>query len=163
MSTMFKLKHVLKIAGLTTAVGTAPAMAAGVGDTVSPMQFKDQHDQAHSLGADTRLVLLASSHDAAKIVDSAIKDLPAGYLEARSAVYIADISRIPGLVAKMVLVPSMRSANYRVLLDREGKLAPERTGAEPVMWMTLEDGAISGIEEFTDPAKLRSALEQASL
>ncbi len=158
---MLKLKHLLVTASLAGAAGSLPALAIGVGDSVSALQFQDQHDQKHTLTDDTRLVLLASSHGAAKLVDSAIKDLPSGYLDERSAVYVADISRVPGLVAKMVLVPSMRSANYRVLLDRKGELAPQRTGAEPVLWLTLEDGRVAGTSEFSDPSALRAALEQA--
>ncbi|MBB3190552.1 hypothetical protein [Halomonas cerina] len=38
--------------------------------------------------------------------------------------------RIPGLVAKFVLVPSMRSANYRALLDRENRVAPQPLGGD---------------------------------
>lgn len=159
---MCKLQRILLIACLTVASMTVPAHALQMGETLAPLQLKDQHDQAHSLGSDIRLVLLASSHNAARLVDSALKDTPAEYLNQRKAVYVADISKVPGLVAKMVLVPSMRSASYRVLLDREGHMAPERTGAEPVLWISLEDRKVLDAREFNDSEALRAALEQAS-
>lgn len=159
---MFKLKRTLLTACLAGATGVATAQAIEVGETLPPLQFRDQHDQAHTLGSDTRLVLLASSHDAARLVDAALKNAPADFLEERSALYVADISRVPGLVAKMVLVPSMRSASYRVLLDRKGEMAPARTGAEPVLWLTLEDNKVLSTKEFSDPQALRVALDQTT-
>lgn len=160
---MTKLKQTLISALLSvTAASAAPAKAFELGDALPAWQLKDQHDKAFSLSQSTQRVLLASSHGAAKLMDEAMKTLPEGRLDALNAVYIADISRVPGLVAKMVLVPSMRSASYRVLLDRQGVVAPERTGAEPVLWLELDGQVISERREFTDAKALRAALEQAA-
>ena len=159
---MTKLRTILVTSFVASIAGALPVSAVELGDTLATLQLPDQHDKLHAVGEGTRLVLLASSHDAARLVDAAIKDRPAGYLEQRAAIYVADISRVPGLVAKMVLVPSMRSASYRVLLDREGEVASERTGAEPVLWMRLDEGRVTDIAEFTEPAALRAALEKAS-
>ena len=159
---MRKLESALLIVGLAIVAAATSVQAMDVGERLAPIQLTDQHDQTRAIDSDTRLILLASSHGAAKLVDQALKNVPPDFLAQREAVYVADISKVPGLVAKMVLVPSMRSASYGVLLDRKSALAPERVGAEPVLWITLEDSLVTSTKEFTDAKALRAALEQIS-
>jgi hypothetical protein len=61
----------------------------------------------------------------------ALQGQPKGYLEARHAVFVADIQRMPRLIAKMFAVPAMRDYSYRVMLDREGRVAPRI----PALWI----------------------------
>lgn len=129
---------------------------------VNKWTLLDQNDKAYTLDDDAHVLLVARSMAAAKLVNSAIEDSPAGYLEARHMIYVADIEKMPSLI-KMVAVPAMRSAKYRILLDREGSVAGAYKGdRESVQWLTLDHGAVVQEQRFTDGAKLKQAvLEQA--
>ena len=100
--------------------------------------------------------------DAAKLVDAALQGQPKGYLEARHAVFVADIQRMPRLIAKMFAVPAMRDYSYRVMLDRDGRVATRYPGAvDKVLWLELKDGQVVGEHEYATAAQLREALEKA--
>jgi hypothetical protein len=100
--------------------------------------------------------------DAAKLVAAALQDQPKGYLEARHAVFVADIQRMPRLIAKMFAVPAMRDYSYRVMLDRDGRVAPRYPGAvDKVLWLQLKDGQLVAQHEYATAAQLREALEKA--
>lgn len=135
--------------------------AAEVGEKLESWTLPDQFDQPSQLDDEVRILLVASSHGAAKLVDAAIKDQPEGYLEARQTIYIADISRMPRFVANRILVPSMRDANYRILLDREGQVAPryQDSGVDEVLWLTLEEGRLRERRQFSSAEELRAALQ----
>ena len=138
------------------------ANALEQGDKLAPWALLDQYDQAYSLAADTHILLVARDMDGAKLVKAALAEQPKGYLEARDAVFVADIQRMPALIAKMFAVPAMRDYSYRVMLDREGRVASRYPGAEgSVLWLQLKDGRLLEQHEYTDAAQLHEALEKA--
>lgn len=137
------------------------AQALEVGERLAPWTLLDQFDQAYSLDNQTQILLVARSMDGAKLVSAALADLPKGYLEARHAVFVADIQRMPALIAKMFAVPAMRDYAYRVLLDRDGRVAPRYPGAaDKVLWLQLNNGHLQAQHEYATAADLRAALDQ---
>ncbi len=138
------------------------AQALEEGERLAPWTLLDQFDQPFTLDNQTQTLLVARSMDAAKLVAAALQDQPKGYLEARHAVFVADIQRMPRLIAKMFAVPAMRDYPYRVLLDRDGRVAPRYPGpVDKVLWLQLKDGQLVGQYEFATAAQLREALEKA--
>ncbi|MCU1722733.1 FAD/FMN-containing dehydrogenase [Pseudomonas sp. 5P_5.1_Bac1] len=143
-------------------LGLLPFMAnaAEVGDTLKPFTLNDQHDQAFSLDAGTRVLLAAGDMDGAKLVKAAVAEQPKGYLEARHAVFVADIQRMPALISKLFAVPAMRDYNYRVVLDRDGQVVPQyAVGEAQVLVLQLENGTLVSKQTFTDADALRKALD----
>jgi len=139
-----------------------PVLAHAVepGERLAPWTLLDQHDQPYSLGTDTRLLLVARDMDGAKLVKAALAGQPKGYLEARGAVFVADIQRMPALISKLFAIPAMRDYSYRVLLDREGWVASRYAGAEgQVVWLVLDQGVLVEQREFSDAQELKAALE----
>ncbi|QXH49456.1 FAD/FMN-containing dehydrogenase [Pseudomonas fakonensis] len=142
-----------------------PVLAHAVepGERLAPWTLLDQYDQPYSLGADTRLLLVARDMDGAKLVKAALAGQPKGYLEARGAVFVADIQRMPALISKLFAIPAMRDYSYRVLLDREGRVASRYAGAEgQVLWLVLDQGVLVTLREFADAQELKAALEGAA-
>ena len=138
------------------------AQALEVGERLTPWTLLDQFDQAFTLENQTQTLLVARSMDAAKLVAAAVQDQPKGYLEARHAVFVADIQRMPRLIAKMFAVPAMRDYPYRVMLDRDGRVAPRYPGSvDKVLWLQLKDGQLVGKHDYATAAQLREALEKA--
>ncbi|MFJ2487204.1 FAD/FMN-containing dehydrogenase [Pseudomonas sp. NPDC087639] len=132
------------------------------GDRLVPWTLLDQYDQAYTLDNSTTTLLVARDMDGAKLIKEAMKDQPKGYLEARHAVFVADIQRMPALIAKMFAVPAMRDYSYRVMLDREGRVASRYPGAEgQVLWLQLKDGRLLEQHEYANATQLREALEKA--
>ncbi|WP_213881521.1 hypothetical protein [Pseudomonas sp. dw_358] len=134
--------------------------AAGAAETpVAPWTLLDQFDKAYTLDDQARVLLVARSMSTAKLVNAALENRPAGYLEARHTVYVADIEKMPA-IAKAFAVPAMRSANYRILLDQTGRVAPRYDGdRETVQWLELKDGQVVKQQKFSDAGQLAAALE----
>ncbi|QXI40371.1 FAD/FMN-containing dehydrogenase [Pseudomonas xantholysinigenes] len=129
------------------------------GETLAPWTLLDQYDQPYSLGPDTRVLLVASDMDGARLVKAALAERPKGYLEARQAVFVADIQRMPALISKLFAVPAMRDYHYRVMLDREGRVASRYAGeAGKVLWLTLDRGKLVAQQSFSDAQALGEAL-----
>ncbi|MCB2256509.1 FAD/FMN-containing dehydrogenase [Pseudomonas chlororaphis] len=137
------------------------AQAVEVGERLAPWTLLDQYDQAYSLDGQARTLLVARSMEGAKLVNAALQDRPRGYLEDRGTVFVADIQRMPALIARMFAVPAMRDYPYRVMLDRDGRVAPRYVGAvDKVLWLQLDEGRLVARREYASAAELREALEQ---
>jgi len=141
---------------------SASAMALETGERLAPWTLLDQHDQAYTLDNQLQVLLVAQSMDAAKLVDAALQDKPKGYLEQRHAVFLADVSRMPKVIATLFALPKMRDYTYRILLDRDARITP-RYPVDPasVLWLGLRDGKLQGQRNFTDARVLAQALEAA--
>lgn len=120
----------------------------------------DQHEQAYTLDDQAQVLLVARSMSAARMVNAALEDQPAGYLEARKVIYIADIEMMPALM-KPVIVPAMRSAKYRILLDQDGRVAARYSGdRDSVQWLKLEKGVVTQEKHFTEAEGLGKAVAE---
>ncbi len=140
----------------------ASAMALEKGERLLPWTLLDQFDKAYTLDQQARLLLVARNMTGAKLLKAALEEKPKGFLEARQAVFVADVSRMPAVISTLFAVPAMRDYNYRVLLDSQSRVASRYPAAEDqVLWLDLERGVLRDSRTFTDAQALRQALEQA--
>ncbi|SDH05487.1 hypothetical protein SAMN05216588_102263 [Pseudomonas flavescens] len=125
----------------------------------TPWTLLDQFENPYTLDNAARVVLVARSMSTARLVNGALEEKPQGFLQERHVVYVADIEKMPSL-AKMVAVPAMRSAKYRIMLDQTGRVASRYQGdRETVQWLELEDGRVIRQQRFSDAGELQRALE----
>ncbi|CDM38676.1 hypothetical protein [Ectopseudomonas oleovorans] len=151
-----KAAALLLLCLLSTAV-----LALEPGERLAPWTLLDQHDAPYTLNDETRILLVARDMDGAKLVDAALEGKPKGYLDERHAVFLADISRMPSVIATLFALPKMRDYNYRILLDRDARIAPRyQAGEGQVLWLQLDGLQIVAQQVFTRADDLRQALER---
>lgn len=137
------------------------ALALEPGERLAPWTLLDQHDAPYTLNDQTRVLLVARDMDGAKLVNAALEGKAKGYLEQRQTVFLADISRMPRVIASLFALPKMRDYSYRILLDRDARIAPRYPADEgEVLWLQLKDGRLVQQQTFTSAELLRQALEQ---
>ena len=145
---------------LLLALSATCAQAVEVGERLAPWTLLDQFDQPYSLNDELQVLLVARSMAGAKLLAAALDQQPKGYLEARKAVFLADISRMPSVIATAFAVPAMRDYNYRVMLDRDARIAPRYpVENDAVLWLQLQQGRMQAQQTFTQASALRDALE----
>ena len=151
-----KAAALLLLCLLSTAV-----LALEPGERLAPWTLLDQHDAPYTLNDETRILLVARDMDGAKLVDAALEGKPKGYLDERHAVFLADISRMPSVIATLFALPKMRDYNYRILLDRDARIAPRyQAGEGQVLWLQLDGLQIVAQQVFTRADDLRQALKR---
>lgn len=149
-----KAAALLLLCLLSTAV-----LALEPGERLAPWTLLDQHDVPYTLNDETRILLVARDMDGAKLVNAALEGKPKGYLDERHAVFLADISRMPRIIATLFALPKMRDYNYRILLDHDARIAPRYPAGEgEVLWLQLEDGRLVEQKVFKEAVALEQAL-----
>ena len=116
---------VLFVPGSAVAESASPLT---VGVSVS-LALRDQHDAAHPVTPETRLLIFTHDMDGGGYVKEALAEGGAGKLEAARCVYVSDLSGMPGPIRRMMALPSIRRREYRVAVDEDGASTPSVSGA----------------------------------
>ena len=145
------------VAGFWVGLLLVPALAfADVallksGDAVPNFQLNDQHDKPYAITADTRAIIFTADKSAGDMINGLLKQHPADYLSQRKAVYIADISAMPGFITSMVAMPKMRDYAYRIAIGAEKEQTAMLPRAEDsVTVISLENGKVQQIQQFKE-------------
>jgi hypothetical protein len=81
-------------------------------------------------------------------------------LERAGAVYVADVSRMPGVIRGLFAMPSLRRRGYPILIDADGSRTADFPSAEKRGTLVgLADRRVTSIEHFASAEELRAALE----
>nr|WP_206171857.1 hypothetical protein [Thiorhodococcus mannitoliphagus] len=134
-----------------------------IGDTLPALTLKDQHDQPQAIGHNTRFVIFTREKDASNLADDVLKGQTAETLQAIGIRYVADISKMPGLVTSMFALPKLRKYPYPVLLGRtaeETSALPREPGKVTVIEM--DGGTIKALHFIDEATALRALMGLAS-
>jgi hypothetical protein len=121
-----------------------PAAAQGptlVPDRLEAFELADQHGAHQRVDGGVRVLLLSRDMDGGAVVRGALEaqgESAGSYLSERGAVYVADVSRMPGIVRSLFALPAMRRRPYPVLLDTTGEASralPSEEGRASVLWL----------------------------
>jgi hypothetical protein len=144
---------------LATAVLAAWPGPVEPGQHLPVLRLKDQHEKEWYVHADTRLVIFAAGRRASNLVMAVLGPQPRGFLASRRAVYLADMSSMPGFVTRTFALPSLRDQNFEVGVVLDDKTLtgwPRQDDA--VTLIRLDNGRVVQHEYVDSEARLRSAL-----
>ena len=146
--------------GLFSPSSNAQTDPIQVGGAIPSIVLMDQHEKPWTIPADTKLVLFSGSRDANTIAQGLLSQKPAEYLESKKAVYLSDMSKMPGFITRNFALPSMRELPYSlgvVLNADETKAFPREDGA--LTAVSLDKGKITRIEFIKNSENLSRALD----
>ena len=138
----------------------ATAATLQPGEALPPIRLKDQHEKPLAIGSDTRLIFFAAEMEGSRLMARTLEALPPSILQDRKAVYIADISGMPGLISTMMAVPKMQRMPYSVALvrlARDGEQLPRKPGAVTVL--KVESGTIRSVDFAQNAQQIGSHLK----
>lgn len=134
-----------------------------VGDRIEPFTLEDQHGDSRSVDASVKVILFSRDMDGGDFLKQGLADVEPGYLEGKQAVYVADISGMPGLIARMFAIPAMRDRPYPMLLDRDGTTTARLPDAEgQATLIFLDQLAVERIVHVTEAPAVRRELDGAT-
>lgn len=121
---------------LVAAASAAADPSLGVGDRLVPLVLADQHDAEVRVAEEARILLFARDMAGGDIAEAALAEGGAALLREAGAVFVSDISRMPGLITRLFALPAMRRRDYPMVLDRDGSATaalPHRDGRLTVL------------------------------
>lgn len=165
LESSFRRHLSLWVVGLALALGLCQfgfAQSTGevaVGKALPALNVKDQHDKPWAIAPSTRLVIFAAGRKASNLVQTVLQALPNDPLTPRAAVYLADMSKMPGFITRTFALPTLKSLPYAVgvSLD-ETTLANWPRQPDAVTLIELDLGVVKRISHATTETDLRAEL-----
>jgi hypothetical protein len=148
--------------GALLLAGAALAEPYAVGDKIEPITLEDQHGKTHTVDESVKVLLFSRDMEGGDFLKQGLADVQPDYLTGKNAVYVANISAMPRLVARMFAIPAMRDRPYAMLLDRDGKATERLPGAEKQATLVfLDQLVVQRIVHVAEAPAVRKELESA--
>lgn len=150
----------LLAAALILAASLASAATLQSGDPLPALPLKDQHANSLPVPADTRLIFFAAEMTSSKLMSKALEGLAPTALRDGKAIYIADISSMPGPISIIVAMPKMQKLPYAVAVVKdasETSALPRKPGAVTVL--KTQGGRISGVDYASTAEQIAAYLK----
>ena len=155
----------LGLLSLVVACASAPppTKPLAVGSRVAPATLLDQNEVPRAIDENVRIIFFAREMEGGAVIRSLLEEEDASYLEQNGAVYVADISGMPSLIANLVAIPKMQKERpYPTLLDRDGSTTAPFPGQEgQVTVLLLDNLRVTAIDYRDSLPGLREAVSQA--
>jgi hypothetical protein len=161
--------HTIRIAALAAAALLLSAPLA-LGQTVAPgdalaeLRLPDQHGEPRSVGPDTKLVLFSRDMRGGGVLRDLLEKDGAAWLEQHHAVYVSDVSRMPGPIRAVIAMPRLRRRPYPVLLDEAGEAtASLPSGDDKASLIFLDQLRVTRVEHVDSVEALRALFAPAAV
>lgn len=155
----------VSIAGLFPAVQADQSVAPlAVGDSFPVLELEDQFEKERPVPGEAGLIVFSGSKQADDELSGTLGEVAGEALRAGTTIYLSDISRMPGLITRLIAMPALKDRDYPVTLIREEGQAdalPAREGCYTLFDLS-DDGVVEGIEETCEPEALEAALAPAT-
>lgn len=130
-----------------------------VGSQLDAFSIEDQFGKSHAVDGSLRAILFTRDMDAGELVKAALSEEGSARLAGAGALYVSDVSGMPGLVRRIFAIPSMRKRAYPMGLDVDGSLTRDFPSTEGRATLLVLDGLrVTRIEELDSPEAIRAAL-----
>ena len=157
MQAMHKLTYLLSV--LLMSASAAFAAPVVLEQPLPTLALQDQHTQPWGVKADTRLVVFAAGRKPSNLVMEVLGAQAKGFLESRQALYVADMSRMPGFVTRTFALPALLDQPFAVVVNLDDKqLADWPRQEDAITLIRLEGGRVNSISYVRTAAELKSAL-----
>ncbi len=145
-----------------SAPSPAPPPLLKVGASVAAATLLDQNDVPHEIDAKVGIIFFAREMEGGAVIRELLEEEGPDYLTKTRALYVADISGMPRLIAKLVAIPKMQKERlYPTLLDRDGATtAPYPSEQGHVTIMVLDKLRVTAIHYPDSVAGMREALAE---
>lgn len=152
-------KRALAILLLGVAAQVAAQGGLAEGDALPSLALTDQHDKPAGIAADAHQLLFAADNGGAGLVTGLLDGKEADWLQQTRRVYLADIHKMPGLVARFVALPQLREKPYPIVLGRDaGDLAMFPRKKDCVTVIAVGEGRLQRVAYACSDAELHSAV-----
>ncbi|WP_407276607.1 hypothetical protein [Halothiobacillus sp. DCM-1] len=138
----------------------AAAGRLAVGAAFPTVAVTDQHDKPVGLPGAAKVIIYANSKAADEWVNPVLAQYGAEALRAHQVAYVSDISRMPGLISRMIALPQLRERSYPVVLLRESAqlLGMPQPPENCVDWVALQAGRVTELTPLCTAAQVSERL-----
>jgi len=86
---------------------------------MQPFTLKDQFGKEHTVTTMPKIMVISFGKETGQLISSYFNELGSEYLTKHDIKLIADVSGVPSLLRKTIIVPKMKKYNFEILLSTD--------------------------------------------
>jgi len=86
---------------------------------MQPFTLKDQFGKEHTVTTMPKIMIISFGKETGQLISSYFNELGSEYLTKHDIKLIADVSGVPSLLRKTIIVPKMKKYNFEILLSTD--------------------------------------------
>jgi hypothetical protein len=131
-----------------------------INTTIEPFSLNDQFGKEHNLQIQPKILVCSFGKSTGKLISIYFDARDKAYLTKYDIELIADVSSIPLILRKTIIIPKMKKYSFDILLSTDkafSTLFPRKDDNLTVIKM--ENGVVTEISFCADEDELRDAIE----
>lgn len=127
-----------------------------LGKDIPTIKIKDQFEKIHTIDLQVKTILFASDKETSEILRDFLLEKDKDFLNKNNAVYVADISGMPSLIAKFFALPKMKKYPFSVLLLDDTNKDNFKKEEGKIIIYTLEKNNVKNIQKISTKEELEN-------
>jgi hypothetical protein len=128
---------------------------------LSDFVYKTPNDAVVKIPKDVKVIIVSFEKETGALINGYLHEQDAAYLKEHSAVFIADISKMPSVITTMFAIPKLKKYKHPIHINySEGFDTVVPAKEEMVTLLFVENAKIKEIRYVATKEELRTAIEE---
>ncbi len=125
-------------------------------EIIHPVEFLDQYEQKNRITDKTKWIIFSREKNSYELITDFLKSKNMTKAENYHGYYVADISKMPRLIAKYFALPEMKKLNFSILIDSNSETIDWPHKAKHFTVIRLKSMKMIEINHLSSKADLES-------
>lgn len=128
--------------------------------TIQPFTLNDQFGKEHNINTLPKLLICSFGKETGKLISSYFNAQSSDYLAQHDIKLLADVSGVPSILRKTIIIPKMKKNSFEILLSTEKDFSKQfPTQDDQLTVLKIEGDAVKEILFVGDELKLKETIE----
>ncbi|NEW61049.1 hypothetical protein GSY74_07100 [Sulfurovum sp. bin170] len=131
-----------------------------INTTVEPFTLNDQFGVEHNIQIRPKILICSFGKSTGKLISRYFDAQDKDYIRKHDIELMADVSGVPSLLRKTIIVPKMKKYSFDILLSDDKNFSKQFPAKEDSLTiLKLENGVVKEIIFASDEDELKDAIE----
>ena len=128
--------------------------------TIQPFTLNDQFGKEHNINTLPKLLICSFGKETGKLISSYFNAQSSDYLAQHDIKLLADVSGVPSILRKTIIIPKMKKNSFEILLSTEKDFSKQfPTQDDQLTVLKIEGDVVKEILFVGDELKLKETIE----
>lgn len=128
--------------------------------TIELFSLHDQFGEEHKFTTTQKILICSFGKNSGQLISSYFNAQDENYLSSNGITLLADVSGVPSLLRKTIILPKMKKNNFKILLITEKEFSNQFPKEEDSLTiLRLDKGIVKNISFAKDESALKAIIE----
>lgn len=129
--------------------------------TIEPFKLNDQFGEEHNISTMPSFIICSFGRESGTLISNYFNAQDESYLEKNKILLLADVSGVPSLLRKTIILPKMKKNSFKILTITDKEFAKQFPKEEDRLTiLKFDNGIVQNISFAKDELELKNNIEK---